>query len=88
MIEYQLLGIEEVTYKEKTKYNLYFVSNIDESKGSGFKPLVLYKSFSGSRYSTFPSVNRYPDLKVGGKYKLYFNQFGDVEDIVPSPSKS
>lgn len=89
MIEYQLLGIEKITYKEKTKYNLYFVQNIDEEKGSGYKPLLLYKySQSGTRYSTFPSVTKYPDLKVGGKYRLYFNQYGDVEDIVPSASKS
>lgn len=88
MNEYQLLGFEKSTYKEKTKYNLYFVSNIDEEKGQGFKPLQLIKyTQAGSRYSTFPSVEKYPDLKVGSKYRLYFNQYGDVAEIVPSPAK-
>lgn len=88
MNEYQLLGFEKSTYKDKTRYNLFFVSNIDPEKGSGFKPLQLFKyTQSGTRYSTFPSFENYPDLKVGSKYRIYFNQYGDVVEIVPSAAK-
>lgn len=91
---YQLIGIEKNSYKDRngsdrTKYNMYFLYNIPSEKGSGLKVLQLFKvSSTGSRYSVFPYMQSMPDLKVGSKYKLYFNSYGDIEEFVEVPKAS
>lgn len=80
---YQVLGIEKMEFKGRTKYNMYMVQPIGSDRGEGYKPLQIYKSSEAGRYSTFPYVREKPDIKVGNKYHIYFNQYGDIEDMVP-----